>query len=69
MMASATTIAIVTAMLALSAQSRMTSEIVTAMSAQRAGELRWKAEKEGSALPVSVRVGNGRPSTAAAGYA
>ena len=52
MIASTTTIANVTATLAPRAQSRMSSQIVTASSAQRAGELRRKAEKKGSALPV-----------------
>ena len=49
MMASTTTIATVTATLAPKGQSRMSSQIVTARSAQRAEELRGNAKK-GSAL-------------------
>ncbi len=52
MIASTTTIANVTATLAPRAQSTMSSQIVTASSAPRAQELRRKAEKKGSALPV-----------------
>jgi hypothetical protein len=65
MMASTTTIANVTATLAPRAQSRMSSQIVTPSSAQRAAELRGKAENKGSCR-FSVRVGNAKSSTAAA---
>ena len=67
MMASATTIANVTATLAPTYQSIMSSQIVTARSAQRRWGVAREGRKKGFALPVSVRVGNAKPSTAAAG--